>query len=130
MKKIVIVFVLVFTSLFLFTSCNASYNALFGFSEAVTSTQISMRYKSMMGTKNYTLKPRDDSYGILGYRAELEKGTVNVYYELQGKKELIFTINGGEKIESSISGLNLGEVKIIIESEVKSENGLFMFALE
>ena len=132
MKKTIIALVLVLT-LVMLCGCDGyvkSYSATL----LVTSSkgdEASMEFRSFNGT--YDLKLTRDKYAeyTLDVEASLGEGDMNVYVGVDGGKDLLFTIRGGESIDKTIrldeKYNNEKTVYIILESVGKCTNGEFEF---
>lgn len=131
MKKTILssfIIMMLFASMFV-TSCKYSSNY-----SAVASIEISDKDKyeydfgSFKGTKSLILFAKDDD-AKLKYDAELEQGTVNVYCDYNGNKELLFRLSDNEKVSDEIE-IDKGKVYIIIESEAVSKEGNLKFKID
>lgn len=93
--------------------------------------EASMEFSDFEGIYHFKLKGKNDSDHTLEYEASLDEGEVNVYVGVNGEKELIFTIKGGESYDNTIAlDDKYDDVKtiyVIVESENKSSNGDFEF---
>ena len=132
MKKTVIALVLVLT-LVMLCGCSGyvkSYSASMLESSA-WGDEASMEFRSFNGT--YNLKLTRDKYAeyTLDVEASLGDGEMNVYVGVDGGKDLLFTIRGGESIDKTIrldeKYNNEKTVYIILESVGKCTNGDFEF---
>ena len=132
MKKIGFVLVLMLT-LALLCSCGG-YVKKYSATILITSCQgdeASMEFDTFKGTYNFKLKGKNDSDHTLDCEASLDEGEVNVYVGVNGEKELIFTIKGGESYDNTIALDDKYDdaktIYVIVESENKSSNGDFEF---
>ena len=128
MKKISFVLVLILSILML-CSCSGyvkSYAATF----LVTSChgdEANMEFTTFNGTYNFKLRRDGDAEHTLDLEASLDKGEMNIYIGVDGEKELLRTIKGGESYDETIT---LDEkydkektVYVILESKGKCSGG-------
>ncbi len=85
-----------------------------------------VEFGSLTGTlvmdSKVKLDPEVD--GTIHYEAELREGEVSVYYDIDGTKELLFTIKGGEKLDSRGGKVAVGDkVVLIIETNGTAKDG-------
>ncbi len=85
-------------------------------------------FSTFDGTK--VLKIKASSGDKMKYTGALDKGNVTVYYDNGGGKKELFTIGAGENVDSSLEGLEKGEVNIIIETDGEASEGKFTFEIE
>ena len=132
MKKVCCVLVLILT-LFMLCSCGKYVNH-YSATVLITSCQddeASMEFDTFKGTYHFKLKGKTDSDHTLDYEASLAEGEMKVYVGVDGEKELLFTINGGESYDETIAlddkYDNEKTVYIILESADKCTDGDFEF---
>lgn len=128
MKKISLALVLVII-LSLLCSCGGyvkSYSATI----LITSCygdEASMNFHTFRGTYNFKLKRDGDPQHTLDIEASLAEGELNIYIGVDGEKELMRTIKGGEHCDETIilDEKYDGErtVYVIIESTGKCVDG-------
>lgn len=132
MKKTIIALVLVLT-LVMLCGCSGyvkSYSASL-MNTSSRGDEASMEFRSFNGT--YNLKLTRDKYAeyTLDVEASLGDGEMNVYVGVDGGKDLLFTIRGGESIDKTIrldeKYNNEKTIYIILESVGKCTNGDFEF---
>ena len=132
MKKTIIALVLVLT-LVMLCGCSGyvkSYSASL-MKASSRGDEASMEFRSFNGT--YNLKLTRDKYAeyTLDVEASLLEGEMNVYVGVDGGKDPLFTIRGGESIDKTIrldeKYNNEKTVYIILESVGKCTNGDFEF---
>lgn len=132
MKKTIIASVLILT-LVMLCGCSGyvkSYSASL-MNTSSRGDEASMEFRSFNGT--YNLKLTRDKYAeyTLDVEASLGDGEMNVYVGVDGGKDLLFTIRGGESIDKTIrldeKYNNEKTVYIILESVGKCTNGDFEF---
>ena len=132
MKKISFALVLLFT-LIMLCSCGGyvkNYSATF----LITSSQgdeASMEFATFKGTYNFKLKRDDAAEHTLDIEATLAEGEMNVYIGVDGEKELLRTVKGGESYNETITlddkYDNEKIIYVILESTSKCVDGDFEF---
>ena len=132
MKKVCFVLVLMLT-LALLCGCSGyvkSYSATI----LITSCQgdeASMEFDTFKGTYNFKLKVKNDSDHTLDLEASLAEGEMNIYIGVDGEKDLLRTVKGGESYNESITlddkYDNEKTIYVILESTGKCVNGDFEF---
>ncbi|MBR6708936.1 MAG: hypothetical protein IKL84_04590 [Clostridia bacterium] len=94
--------------------------------------QARLWFDSFKGTYNFKLKEKNDSANTLACEASLAEGEMKVYIGVDGEKELLFTIKGGESFNNTITlddkYDNEKIIYVILESTGKCVNGAFEFA--
>ncbi|MBE6578029.1 MAG: hypothetical protein E7653_07850 [Ruminococcaceae bacterium] len=132
MKKAYFLLVLILT-LVMLCSCGG-YVKSYSASILITSCQgdeASMEFKTFKGTYNFKLKRDGASEHTLDLDASLAEGEVNVYIGVDGEKELLRTVKGGEAYDETIvldaKYDNEKTVYVIIESTGKCVDGDFEF---
>ncbi|MBR6402146.1 MAG: hypothetical protein IKS48_02025 [Eubacterium sp.] len=93
------------------------------------SDSASLSFSTFEGTKSSKLNSKE-SGNSLKYTGKLGKGAATIYYDDDGTRKELFTIKGGETVDSKIEGLDKGKLYIIFESDGKCEEGSFKFELE
>ncbi len=133
MKKLSLITVLISLTVTLF-GCGNGYVNKYAAKMMQTSCwddEASMEFSDFKGVYHFKLKGNNDSDHTLEYDADLGEGEVNVYVGVNGEKELLFTIKGGESCDQTVAlGDQYDGVKtiyVIVESENKSSNGDFEF---
>ena len=132
MKKIGFVLVLVLT-LALLCSCDGyvkSYSATI----LITSCQgdeASMEFDTFKGIYDFKLKREGAAEHALDIEASLAEGEINIYIGVDGEKELLRTVKGGDSYDETITlddkYDNEKTVYIILESAGKCTGGDFEF---
>ena len=132
MKKIGFVLVLVLT-LALLCSCDGyikSYSATI----LITSChgdEANMEFDTFKGTYNFKLRRDSTAEHTLDLEASLAEGEMNVYIGVDGEKELIRTVKGGESYDETIilddKYNNEKTIYVILESTGKCVDGDFEF---
>ena len=132
MKKISFALVLLLT-LIMLCSCNG-YVKNYSATILITSChgdEASMEFDTFKGTYNFKLSRDGVAEHTLDYDASLAEGEMNVYIGVDGEKELLFTIKGGESFDTQISLDSKYDdekkVYIILESVGKCVDGDFEF---
>ncbi len=116
------------------TGCGGGYAAKYS-AEGLkytnnTSDLATMSFEQFDGTKVFGLNAKKDSEGMITYSASLESGSITVYYDSDGTKTEMFTINGGEEVSSTCGPFGDGRVYVIVETNEASANGSFEFEIE
>ena len=132
MKKACFLLVLIF-SLFMLCSCEGyvkSYSATI----LITSDhgdEASMKFDTFKGTYNFKLKRDGNAEHTLDFESSLAEGEMNVYIGVNGEKELLRTVKGGESFDEAITlddkYDNEKTIYIILESIDKCVDGDFEF---
>jgi len=132
MKKVCFVLVLILT-LGMLCSCGGyvkSYSATI----LITSCQgheASMKFDTFKGTYNFKLRRDGDADHTLDLDASLAEGEMNVYIGVDGEKELLRTVKGGESCDETIPLDDKYDdektVYIILESTGECVDGDFEF---
>ena len=93
--------------------------------------EASMEFDTFDGTYNFKLKRDGVAENTLDYEASLVEGEMNVYIGVNGEKDLLFTIKGGESYDEIIKLNdkydNEKTIYIILESTGKCVDGDFEF---
>lgn len=103
MKKLCFVLTLILT-LGMFCGCGGyvkSYSATI----LMTSShgdEASMKFGTFKGTYNFKLRRDGDGEHTLDFEASLKEGEMNVYIGVNGEKELLRTVKGGESYDETI----------------------------
>ena len=132
MKKIYFLLALMLT-LVMLCGCGG-YVKNYSATILITSCQgdeANMEFDTFKGTYHFKLKGKTDSDHTLDYEASLAEGEMKVYIGVDGEKELLFTIKGGESYDETITlddkYDNEKTVYIILESAGKCTGGDFEF---
>ena len=132
------VMMLITLSIFTLTACGkytSSWSAV-GFVHSNTSKSASMSFWKFSGTMVFKLKCKDATKEVLNYNGRLENeddgenGSITVYYDVDGTKNELFSLQNGESVEASFDKLNEGTVYIIVETDGRCENGELEFNIE
>ena len=117
MKKISFALVLILT-LSILCSCNGyvtNYSATFLITSSI-GDEASMEFRTFKGTYNFKLKSGDLTENTLDFEANLSEGEMNVYIGVDGEKELLRTVKGGEAYDE----------EIILDSKYESEKTVYI----
>ena len=132
MKKACFVLVLMLTFVMLY-SCG-EYTKNYSATVMLTSCygdEASMEFGSFKGTYNFKLKAKNDSDHTLDLEASLAEGEMNVYIGVDGEKELLRTVKGGESYDETITLDDKYDsektIYVILESTDKCVDGEFEF---
>ena len=130
MRKAYMALVLIFT-LVMLGSCSG-YVKRYSATLLITSCrgdEASMKFNTFQGTYNFKLKREDAAEHTLDLEASLAEGEINVYIGVDGEKELLRTVRGGDFCDETIV---LDEkyddektIYIILESVSKCKDGDF-----
>ena len=133
-----LVMVLMLLTILTLTACgkyNSSWSAT-AFVHSNTSKSASMSFWKFDGTIVFKLKCKDSGKEVLKYSGKLEDkneeedGTITVYYDDDETKKELFTLKNGESVEATLNKLNEGTVYIIVETDIRCENGELEFNIE
>ena len=106
-----------YAATFLITSCHGD--------------EANMEFNTFKGTYNFKLKRDGAAEHTLDVEASLAEGEMNVYIGVDGEKELLFTVKGGESYDKTIpldaKYDNEKTVYVILESVGKCSDGDFEF---
>ena len=129
MKKVAILIVslLLIGSLSGCGKYSSNYRAV-AFVHSNESDSAFMSFSSFEGRMVFKLK--SSAEGDLKYTAKLESGKATVYYDFYGTKQELFTISGGEEIDTHGGYVENGTVYIIVETDGGCQNGDFRFSVE
>ena len=133
MKRISFVLVIVLLIISLFSCGNGFVNSYTAkmMQTSCWDDEASMEFSDFEGIYHFKLRGDYDSDHTLECEASLIDGEVNVYVGVNGEKELIFTIKGGESYDNTIALDDKYDdaktIYVIVESENKSSNGNFEF---
>ena len=132
MKKFCFILILIF-ALVMLCSCGGyvkSYSATI----LITSChgdEASMEFDTFKGTNNFRIKRDGIAEHTLDFEASLAEGEINVYIGVDGEKELLRTVKGGESYDDTIAlddkYDNEKSIYIILESVGKCVDGDFEF---
>ena len=127
----VITVVVIALSLLAFVGCNGytSHYSSAGLVQTKTTKKASVSFYSLKGTMVYTLKCGSEDEQI-NYSANLEEGSATVYYDSNGEKTELFSVNSGDDISDVGGVLQKGTVYIIIETSSACQNGSFSFEIK
>jgi hypothetical protein len=132
MKKIGFVLVMVLT-LVLLCSCEG-YIKSYAATILITSEQgdeANMEFDTFRGTYNFKLRRDGAAEHTLDLEASLAEGEMNVYVGVDGKKELLRTVKGGESYDETITlddrYDNEKAIYVILESTGTCVDGEFEF---
>ncbi len=132
MKRVYVALILIL-SLVILCSCGG-YVTNYSATLLITSShgdEASMEFASFKGTYNLRLKRSEDAKHTLDFEASLGEGEMNVYIGVDGEKELIRTVKGGERYDETIildkKYDNEKTIHIILESVGKCVDGDFEF---
>ncbi len=125
MKKLtaILLSLLALLSLLSLTACEGGYSAVL-LAKVETQNACEVSFGSLKGTLPLSVTVPANNDGTIHYDAELAEGELSVYYDIGNGKELLFTVKGGEEVDSRGGTVTKGDkVKIIIETVGKAKNG-------
>lgn len=132
MKKIWFVLVLTFTFV-IFCSCSGYVNN-YAATILITSCdgdEANMDFDTFKGTYNFKLRGDGVDDRTLDFEASLDEGEMNIYIGVDGEKELLRTVKGGEFYDEAIALDDKYDyektIYIILESVGKCVDGNFEF---
>lgn len=132
-KQIFLGFVTVIMAALLFTlvGCNkySSHYKAMAMVRTNTSKSASLKFSNLEGTIVFKLKCESESEKI-NYSAKLENGGAKVFYDCNGTKTELFSINSGDDINDVGGELQKGTVYIIVETSGTCEEGRFNFEVK
>ena len=132
MKNVLVAFILMF-ALILLCACDGNISSYSATLLITTSNgdSASMQFHTFRGTRSFKLKTSDVGDRAIDFKASLAEGEMNVYISVDGEKELLVTVKGGESYNEAIAldekYNNEKTISIILESEDKSVDGSFKF---
>lgn len=85
-----------------------------------------MSFSSFEGSMVFQLKCGSADEKIY-YSAKLETGSAEVYYDCDGTKTKLFSVNSGDDVSEIECVLQTGTVYIIVETSEPCKNGRFDF---
>ena len=110
----------------LLSSCN-SYSAI-GLVRSSIGGEASMKFVSFKGHQSFTLFADSDDTAI-EYEATLDEGEMTVYYYDGDIEKLLFTIRGGDRVDSELY-YGGGNLRIKLVADEKCRGGSFEFELD
>ena len=132
MKKACLVLALMLT-FFMLCGCGRyvnSYSAII-LTTSCRGDEASMEFSTFKGTYNFKLKRQGSAEHTLDFESSLAKGEMNIYIGVDGEKELLRTVKGGESYDETIAlddkYDNEKAVYIILETDGECKDGDFEF---
>ena len=132
MKKCYIVLVLIIT-LVMLCGCGG-YVKNYSATILITSChgdEASMEFDTFKGTYNFKLRRDDTAEHTIDFESSLADGEMNIYIGVNGEKDLLCTVKGGESYDKTIAldekYDNEKTIYIILESVGKCVDGDFEF---
>ena len=127
MKKVIALLLVILAVGICITSCS-KYTSSYSSTILITtdrSDKGSMEFASFKGTKVFKLK--NNGNGILKYEGELKSGTMDVFYDSDGTKKKLFTINGGDESISDTLEFEGDYIYVICECDETCDDGKLAF---
>lgn len=131
MKRRVAVLIIAVMVGVLLTACS-KYTSSYKATILVTtnhSGEASMSFSTFSGTKVFKIKSGDNE-NALKCKASLSEGSATVYYDYDGTKRELCTLNSGEEFNESIDIEANSTIYIIVETNGKAEEGRFEFEVD
>ncbi len=132
MKKVCFILVLILTILML-CSCGGYVN---NYSATILITschgnEANMEFDTFKGTYNFKLRRDSVAEHTLDFEASLTEGDMNIYIGVDGEKELLRTVKGGESCNETVTlddkYDNKKTIYVILETVGKCTDGDFEF---
>jgi hypothetical protein len=99
--------------------------------ESGNSVSKSFSFGMMKGQKVFRMKYDGHEDGRLVYSGKLDTGKLTVYYDDDGTKKELFTVEAGGPVETaSVKLTEKGSVYIIVETDGKCEGGKLEFEIQ
>ena len=132
MKKICIA-LLIMVTLFMLCACGEYVNSYSATRLKISRVgdEASMEFSTFKGTYNLKLKRDDTAEHTLDVEYSLAEGEINIYIGVDGGKDLLLTVKGGERYDKTIpldaKYDNEKSIYVIVETNGKCVNGDFEF---
>lgn len=110
--------------------CNryaSNYSAI-AMVQTSTKKSASLSFYEFKGTIVFKLKCESENEKIT-YSAKLESGSATVFYDCDGEKTELLSVNSGDDVNNVGGELQAGTVYIILEMSATGQNGLFSFEI-
>ena len=108
------------------SSCVMNMSVESGYSDSK-----SFSFGMMKGQKVFRLNYDGHEGGRLEYSGKLDAGKLTVYYDNDGTKKELFTLEAGGAVETSdVKLTEKGSVYIIVETDGKCEDGKLEFKIQ
>jgi hypothetical protein len=127
MKRIVCIFTALLLTLTLF-SCDANSYVATGMVRSSWGGEASLKFLSFKGKQSFTLRAEPDE-SRLEYEASLTEGEIAVYYILDGEEKVLFTLKGGERVDSSFN-YGGGDIRVRVVASDTCRGGSLEFELD
>lgn len=131
MKRKVAVLIMAVMMGVLLTGCSR-YTSSYKATILVTtnhSGEASMSFSTFNGTKVFKVKSGDNE-NALKCKASLSEGSATVYYDYDGTKRELCTLNSGETFDEDITVDPNSTIYIIVETNGTAEEGRFEFEVD
>jgi hypothetical protein len=100
----------------------SSYSAL-GLVRTGGREECGAKFYKLKGTCVLKIRSAEDGVGDLHYTASLKSGEINVYYDANGEKELLFHLTEGESVDEYGGSFEGKEIVYIIIETVEPARG-------
>lgn len=104
----------------------SSYNAK-GLAQTNDDHSATMSFAEFQGVKVFKLKFDDSFSKSLVYNLRLETGNAAIYYDTDGVKKELVSLDSGDRAEDRLRDLTCSSMYIIVETNGKCMNGNFSF---
>lgn len=94
-----------------------------------TTKNASMSFSSFEGSMVFQMRCESADEKI-NYSAKIESGSAKVFYDCNGTKTELFTVNSGDDISEIGGELQKGTVYIIVEMSETGQDGRFNFEIK
>lgn len=131
MKRKILVLIVAVMMGVLLTGCSR-YTSSYKATILVTtnySGEASMSFSTFSGTKVFKIKSGNDE-NVLKCHASLSEGSATVYYDYDGTKRELCTLNSGEEFDENIEIDSNSTIYIIVETNGTAEEGRFEFEVD
>ncbi len=122
MKKGLII-VLMAAMILILAGCSiysSSYSAV-GLVRSNTSHRAYLNFHTLRGRLVYNLKVKGTEDILCS--GKLEEGDLTVYYDIDGSRQEMVRLSGGQSFDFTLEDLNPGKVHIIVQTDGKCRDG-------
>ncbi len=106
---------------------SSSYSAV-GLVRSNTSHRAYVNFHSLRGRLVYKLKVNGTEDLLCS--GKLEEGNLTVYYDIDGRKQELVRLSGGQSFDFTMDDPNPGKVHIIVETDGKCKDGWLEFEVK
>lgn len=120
MKRFFVAAIAILAIILQLSSCDgytSSYSA-FMLTRSNKTSECSASFQQLDGSLVFKIKRTDAGEGELNYNSSLDSGSLSVYYDAYGDKQLLFTVSAGEHVSSSGGYVECGkQITVIVEAK-------------